>query len=129
MKKIWIILLALLLLSGCYSNKNKTEEKARERVTRFVLLMAQDQIEEAEKLLTRQMIESGNKELFLSSFDDWWLKDTSDVKIDIRSVYIPEDGPKNKALVSMTIHSEKHNQTKMVSMPITYEKGNWYLGS
>ncbi len=129
MRKIYTCLLISLLLCGCYSNRNKTEERVRERVTQFVLLMAKDQFEEAEKLLTRQMIDSGNKELFLSNFDDWQLKDTTEFVIDIKQVYISEKNPKNKAMVSMTIRSEKYDFTKMVSMPLTYERGDWYLGS
>ncbi|MCK4404581.1 MAG: hypothetical protein KAW02_05765 [candidate division Zixibacteria bacterium] len=129
MKKIWIAFLVFLLVLSCYSNKNKTEERARERITQFVLLMAKDQIEEAEKLLGSGLIDSGNKELFLSNFDNWQLKDTTDIIIDIEQIYIPEKDPKNRALVSMTVRSEKHNFTKMVSMPIRYEKGDWYIGS
>lgn len=125
----WIFFLVLLLLLGCYSKKNKTEVRARERLTQFVLLMANDQLEEAEELLATGMIRSGNKELFLSSFDNWQLKDTTDIVIEIEQIYIPEDHPKNRALVSMTIRSQKYDFTKMVSMPITYEKGDWYIGS
>ncbi len=126
--KCIFFLLPLLLLS-CYSKKNKTEGRARERLTQFVFLMAKDQVEEAEELLATGMIYSGNKELFLSSFDNWQLKDTTDIVIEFEHIYIPEDDPKNRALVSMTIRSEKNDFTKMVSMPITYEKGDWYIGS
>ncbi len=129
MKKIWIAFLVFLLVCGCYSNKNKTEERARERINQFVLLMAKDQIEEAEKLLCSALIDSGNKELFLSNFDNWQLKDTTDIKIEISEIYIPEDDPKNRALVSMTIRNDKNNFTKVVSMPISYEKGDWYIGA
>lgn len=124
-----IFFLILLLLLGCYSKKNKTEERVQERLTQFVFLMAKDQVEKAEELLATGMIHSGNKELFLASFDNWQLKDTSDIVIEFQHIYIPEDDPKNRALVSMTIRSEKSDFTKMVSMPITYEKGDWYIGS
>jgi len=123
-----MFILTFLLLLGCYSHKNKTEERAIERITQFILLMAADEVEEAEKLLSRSLIGSGNKELFLTNFDDWQLKDTTDIKIEIRGIYIPEDDPKNRALVSMNIRSEKNEFTKIVSMPITYEKGDWYIG-
>lgn len=129
MKNRWIFLLVFLLLFNCYSNKNMTEERARERITQFVLLMATDQIEEVENLLSSGLMDSENKELLLSNFDNWQLKDTTDLIIDIQQIYIPEKNPKNRALVSMTIRSEKHNFTKMVSMPIRYEKGDWYIGS
>jgi len=130
MRNGWIFFLAVLLIfAGCYSNKNKTEERARERITQFIFLMAKDQIEEAEKLLASDLIDSGNKELFLSSFDNPQLKDTTDIVIEIQHIYIPEDDPKNRAMVSMIIRSEKNNFTKVVSMPITYEKGDWYIGA
>ena len=129
MKNRWIFFLVFLLFLGCYSNRNKTEERARERITQFVLLMATDQIEEAEKLLSSGLIDSENKELFLSNFDDWQLRDTADIIIEIKHIYIPENDPKNRAMISMTIRNEKNDFTKMVSMPIRYEKGNWYIGS
>ena len=92
-------------------------------------MMATDQLEEAEKLLSSALIDSENKELFLSNFDNRQLKDTTDIIIDIQQIYIPEDDPKNRAMVSMTIRSEKNGFTKVVSMPITYEKGDWYIGA
>jgi hypothetical protein len=124
----WIIFLISLILFGCYSNKNRTEKRARERVTQFVLLMATDRIEEAEKFLANDLVDSGNKELFLSSYDDWQLKDTTSLIIDIEEIYFPKNR-KDRALVSMTVHSEKTDFTKVVSMPIRYEKGDWYLGA
>jgi hypothetical protein len=125
----WIFVLACLVIMGCYSQKNKTEERAKQRVTEFVMLMAKDQVEAAEELVANGMIYSGNKELFLSSFDNWQLKDTADVVIEFNHVYIPEDDPKNRAMVSMTIRSLANNFTKIVSMPLTYEKGDWYIGA
>jgi hypothetical protein len=129
MKNKWIVFLVLLLLLGCYSKKNKTEERAQERITQFVFLMANDKVEEAEELLATGLIHSGNKELFLSSFDNWQLKDTTDIAIEFKHILIPEDDPKNRALVSMTIRSEKNDFTKVISMPISYQKGDWYIGS
>ncbi len=118
-----------LLLFGCYSNKNKTEEKARERIKEFMFLMATDQFEEAEGLLSSDLADSETKEVFLSNFDNWQLKDTTDIVIDVEHIYMPPDDPKNRAMVSMTIRSEENDFTKIISMPIRYEKGNWYIGS
>jgi len=129
MKNRWIFFLVFLLLFGCYSNKNKTEERAKERITQFLFLMATDQIEEAEKLLTSELLDSENKEFFLSNFDKPQFKDTTDIIIEIRQVYIPENDPKNRAMVSMIIRSEKNNFTRVVSLAIRYEKGDWYIGS
>jgi len=129
MKNKWIFLLFFLLLFGCYSNKNKTEERAKERITQFLFLMATDQIEEAEKLLNSDLLDSENKEFFLSNFDKPEFKDTTDIIIEIRQVYIPENDPKNRAMVSMIIRSEKNNFTRVVSLAIRYEKGDWYIGS
>jgi hypothetical protein len=127
---LWIFLIVLLLVPlSCYSKKNKTENRARERVTKFVFLMVKDKVEEAEELLASGMIYSGNKELFLASFDNWQLKDTTDVVIEFQHIFIPEDDPGNRALISMTVRSQKNDFTKMVSMPVTYEKGDWYIGS
>jgi hypothetical protein len=126
----WIILLlGLLLFCGCYSNRNKTEERAKERVTQFILFMATNQFDAAEKLLSSEMVDSENKELFLSNFDDWQLKDTASLKIDIQEVFIPKKEKKNRALVSMTISNVNNNFSKIVSMPIRYEKGDWFLGA
>lgn len=125
----WIFILACLVILGCYSKKYKTEERAKQRVTEFVMLMAEDRVEAAEELLAYGMIYGGSKELFLSSFDNWQLKDTANVVIEFHHIYIPEDDPKNRAMVSMTIKSQTHSFTKMVSMPITYEKGDWYIGA
>jgi hypothetical protein len=129
MKNKGIFLLVFLLLLGCNSNKNKTEERAKERVTRFLFLMAADQIEQAEKLLSSDLLDGENKEYFLSTFDKAEFKDTTDLIIDIRQIYIPEDDPQNRAKVSMTIRSEKNNSTRLVSLTIRYEKGDWYIGS
>lgn len=118
-----------LLLLGCYSNKNKTEERAQERIKEFIFLMAMDQFEEAEKLLSTDLADSENKELFLSNFDNWQLKDTADIVIELDQIYMPPRDPKSRAMVSLTVRSEKHDFTKIISMPIRYEKGNWYIGS
>ena len=118
-----------LLLFCCYSNKNKTEEKARERIKEFMFLMATDRFEEAEGLLSSDLADGESKEIFLSNFDNWQLKDTTDLIINVEQIYMPPNDPKNRAMVSMTIRSEKNDFTKIISMPIRYEKGNWYIGS
>jgi hypothetical protein len=120
-------LLIPLALISCSSTKNRTEERAKERVIQFIHLMSANKIEEAEKLLARQLREGENLELFIESFDDGELKDTSIViTIDEVSFYRPND--KNKALVSLTIRNDKVGYTRMSSMPVKYEKGDWYLG-
>jgi len=129
MKHRWIFFLGFLLLLGCYSKENKTEKRAKERITQFLYLMAEDQIEEAEKLLVSDLLNSENKEFFLSNFDAKQFKDTTDIIIEFQQIYIPEDDPKNRALVSMTIRSERYNVTRVISLPLRYEKGDWHIGS
>ena len=109
--------------------ENKTEERARERIKEFVFLMATDRFEEAEGMLSSDLADSESKEIFLSNFDNQQLKDTTDIIVDVSQIYMPPDDPKNRAMVSMTVRSEKSDFTKIISMPIRYEKGNWYIGS
>jgi|GEM_PF-1349432 len=127
--RLTFFLMIPLLLLGCYSDKNKTEEKARERIKEFVFLMATDRFEEAEGLLSSGLADSESKEIFLSNFDNWQLKDTTDLIIDVEQIYMPPNDPKNRGMVSMTIRNEENDFTKIISMPIRYEKGNWYIGS
>jgi len=122
-------LLLPLLLFGCHSMENKTEERARERIKEFVFLMATDRFEEAEAMLSSDLADSESKEVFLSNFDNQQLKDTTDIIVDVSQIYVPPEDPKNRAMVSMTVRSEKNDFTKIISMPIRYEKGNWYIGS
>jgi len=129
MKTKLIFVLIPLLFFSCYSKKNKTETRAKERVTQFVMLMVKDQVGEAEKMLSRSLTDSGNKEFFLQSFDDYRLKDSASVVIEINEILIPPKDKKNRALVSMNIRSTKYDLTKIVSIPLMYEKGDWYLGS
>ncbi|HEX7402165.1 MAG TPA: hypothetical protein VF369_08300 [candidate division Zixibacteria bacterium] len=129
MKAKLIFVLIPLLFFSCYSKKNKTETRAKERVTQFVMLMVKDQVGEAEKMLSRSLTDSGNKEFFLQSFDDYRLKDSASVVIEINEILIPPKDKKNRALVSMNIRSTKYDLTKIVSIPLMYEKGDWYLGS
>ena len=128
MKNKGIFLLIFLLLFSCYSKKNKTETRARERVTQFVMFMVKDQLGEAEKMLSSSIVDSGNKEFFLQSFDDYRLKDTASVVIEIVEIYIPPKDKMNRAKVGMNIRSTNSDLTKIVSIPIMYEKGDWYLG-
>ncbi len=128
MKNKWIFLLIFLLLFSCYGKKNKTETRARERVTQFVMFMVKDQLGEAEKMLSSSLVDSGNKEFFLQSFDDYRLKDTASVVIEIVEIIIPPKDKKNRAKVGMNLRSTKYDLTKIVSIPIMYEKGDWYLG-
>ncbi len=132
MKNKWVFFLVfLLLLSSCYSKKNKTEERAKERVNQFVMYMVKDQLGEAEKMLSSSLLDSGNKEFFMQSFDDYRLKDSASVVIEIVEVFVPPNLPKekkNRAIVGLNISSTKYDLTKIVSIPILYEKGDWYLG-
>jgi hypothetical protein len=129
MKTKLIFVLIPLLFFSCYSKKNKTEVRARERVTQFVMLMIKDQVGEAEKMLSSSLVDSGNKEFFLQTFDDYRLKDSSSVVIENMEVFIPPKEKKNRAMVGFNLRSTKYDLTKIVSIPIRYEKGDWYLGS
>jgi predicted RNase H-like HicB family nuclease len=128
MRNKWIYLLVALLLFGCYSNKNKTEERAKQRITEFIQLALTDHWEEAEAYLSNRLIDSETKEIFLSNFDNWQLKDTANVVIEFQEIYIPENDPRQRALASMTIRNVENIFTKMASMPIIFERGDWYIG-
>lgn len=128
MRNKWIYLLVVLLLLNCYSKKNKTEERAKQRVTEYIQLALTDNWEEAEKYLTAGIRDGENKEVLLNSLDVWQLKDTSKVSIEIQSVFIPENDPKQRALVSLSIRNVETEYTKMVSAPIKFERGDWYIG-
>ena len=129
MKNKWVFLLVfLLLLTSCYSKKNKTEERAKERVIQFVMYMEKDQLGEAEKMLSSSLVDSGNKEFFMQSFDDYRLKDSASVVIENMEVFIPPKEKRNRAIVGLNIRSTIYDLTKVISIPILYEKGDWYLG-
>jgi len=128
MRNKWIYLLVALLLFGCYSNKNKTEERAKQRITEFIQLALTDHWEEAEAYLSSGIINSENKEVFLSNFDTWQLKDTANVVIEIQEIYMPENDPKQRAMVSLNVRNVENDFTKMASMPIRFERGDWYIG-
>jgi hypothetical protein len=127
----WSRCLAYLLISfaliGCSSTKNRTEERAKERVIQFIRLMSANQIEEVEKLLSRRLAEDESKELFLDAYDDWQLKDTS-VVVEVDAVVFPIENDKNSGAVSITVRNEKLGFTKIVTMPIKFERGDWYIG-
>jgi hypothetical protein len=128
MKNKWMFLLLILLIFSCYSRENKTEERGTQRVTEFIQLALTDHWEEAEAYLSRSMADSENKEVLLQNFDTWQLKDTSKVDIVIEGVFIAENDPKERALVSFQIINVETNFTKIASMPIRYERGDWYIG-
>lgn len=85
-----MFLLVFLLFFNCYSKKNMTDERAKERIHEFVFLMAKNQFEAVEKILSSEMSDSENKELFLSNFDDWQLKDTTDIIIDVLALHLTD---------------------------------------
>ena len=119
-------LLIFLALIGCSSTKNRTEERAKERVTQFIRLMSENRIEEAEKFLGRYLAESETKELFIDSYDVWQFKDTS-IVIRMGSITFHIDD-KNRATVTFTIHNEKLGFTRHANLPVTFERGDWYIG-
>jgi hypothetical protein len=118
-------LLIFFALIGCSSTKNRTEKRAEERVTQFIRLMSANQIEEVEKLLSRQLLADENKELFLNAYDNWQLKDSS---IIIKVIHITFEQDKNKGSASIAVRNEKLDFTKMATMPIKFERGDWYIG-
>jgi hypothetical protein len=128
MKKTLVLVLIPLLFFSCYSQKNKTEARAKERVTQFLMYMVKDQLDSAEKMLSSSLVDSGNKEFFMQSFDDYRLKDSASVTIDQLEVFIPPNDKKNRAIAGFNLRSTKYDLTKVVSVPLMYEKGDWYLG-
>jgi hypothetical protein len=128
---IWPVCFASFLivvgLISCSSTKKRTEERAKERVTQFIRLMSENRIEEAEKLLSRELTASETKELFMDSYDHWKLKDTSLV-IDMHSVAFHIKDDKNRATVAFTVRNEKSGFTRHASLPVKFEKGDWYIG-
>ena len=118
-------LLIFFALIGCSSTKNRTKERAKERVIQFLRLMSANQTEEAEKLLSRVLAEDENKELFLNAYDNWQLKDSS-IVIKVTNITFEDD--KNKGTVSINVRNEKLGFTKIASMPIKFERGDWYIG-
>lgn len=118
-------LLIFFALIGCSSTKNRTKERAKERVIQFLRLMSANQTEEAEKLLSRELAEDENKELFLNAYDNWQLKDSS-IVIKVTNITFEDD--KNKGTVSINVRNEKLGFTKIASMPIKFERGDWYIG-
>ena len=120
-------LLSFVVLISCNSTEKRTEERAKERVTQFVRLMTEDRIEEAEEILSKELAEGETKELFLDSYDNWQLKDTSTV-IEVGDLMYHVKDDTNRAVVSVTVRNEKIGFTKRASMPLKFEKGDWYIG-
>ena len=120
-------LLSFAVLISCDSTEKRTEERAKERVTQFVRLMTEDRIEEAEEILSKELAEGETKELFLDSYDNWQLKDTSTV-IEVGDLMYHVKDDTNRAVVSVTVRNEKIGFTKRASMPLKFEKGDWYIG-
>jgi NADPH-dependent 7-cyano-7-deazaguanine reductase QueF-like protein len=87
--------------------------------------MSANQIEEVEKLLSRQLLEDESKELFLNAYDNWQLKDSS---IVIQVIHITFEDDKNRGEASISVRNEKLDFTKIATMPIKFERGDWYIG-
>jgi hypothetical protein len=122
-----VYLLIFLSLIGCSSTKNRTEERAKERVIQFIRLMAEDRLEEVEKLLSRDMQASEFKEIFLNNYDNWELKDTS-IIITVDDISYVKRDSLNRATVTITVRNDKLDYTKMATLSIKFEKGDWYIG-
>jgi hypothetical protein len=120
-------LLIFFALIGCSSTKNRTEERAKDRVTQFIRLMSENRLEEAEKFLSRQLAEGESKELFLDSYDNWELKDSS-IVITVDEITLNIKGDKNRAVASIYINNDKLSFTKVADMPLKFERGDWYIG-
>jgi hypothetical protein len=125
--RYFVYLLISLALIGCNRTKNRTEERAKERVTQFIRYMSEDRIEEAEKLLSKQLTESETRELFLDAYDNQEIKDTS-IVISVYDITFNIKGDKNRAVVSLSVRNEKLEFTKIATLPIKFEKGDWYIG-
>ena len=84
-------------------------------------------MDEAEKLLSKELAEGESKELFLDSYDNWQLKDTS-IVIEVGDLIFNVKDDSNRAVVSLTVRNERVRFAKRASMPLKFEKGDWYLG-
>ena len=120
-------LLISLALIGCNRTKNRTEDRAKERVTQFIRLMSENRIEEAEKLLSKELTESETRELFLDSYDNQEIKDPS-IIISVDDITFDKKGGNNRAVVSISVRNDKLDFVKIASLPIKFEKGDWYIG-
>jgi hypothetical protein len=120
-------LLSFVVLSSCGGIERRTEQRAKERVTQFIRLMSEDRMDEAEKLLSKELAEGESKELFLDSYDNWQLKDTS-IVIEVGDLIFNVKDDSNRAVVSLTVRNERVRFAKRASMPLKFEKGDWYLG-
>ncbi len=120
-------LLSFVILTSCGSIENRTEQRAKERVTQFIRLMSEDQIEEAEELLSKELAGGESKELFLDSYDNWQLKDTS-IVIEVGDLTFHVKDDSNRAVVSLSVRNERLQFARRASMPLKFEKGDWYIG-
>jgi predicted DNA binding CopG/RHH family protein len=120
-------LLSFMVLINCSSTEKRTEERAKERVTQFIRLMAEDRIQEAEELLSQELAQGETKELFLDSYDNWQLKDTS-IVIEVSDLTFHVKDDSNRAVVSLTVRNDRIRFTRRASMPLKFEKGDWYIG-
>jgi hypothetical protein len=120
-------LLSFVVLTSCGSIQNRTEQRAKDRVTQFIRLMSEDRIEEAEELLSRDLAEGESKELFLDSYDNWQLKDTS-IVIEVGDLTFNVKDDSNRAVMSLIVRNDRLQFAKRASMPLKFEKGDWYIG-
>jgi hypothetical protein len=120
-------LLSLVILTSCGSIENKTEQRAKDRVIQFIRLMSEDRIEEAEEFLSKELAEGESKELFLDSYDNWQLKDTS-IVIEVGDLTFNVKDDSNRAVVSLIVHNDRLQFAKRANMPLKFEKGDWYIG-
>ena len=123
----FVYILIVIALIGCSSTEKRTEERAKERVAQFLRLMSENRLKEAEKLLSRYLSENETKELFLDSYDIWQLKGP-DIVIQTEDVIPNERHDENKATVGFTIRNEKINFTRQGTLPVKFERGDWYIG-
>ncbi|MCK4385199.1 MAG: hypothetical protein KAW52_02940 [candidate division Zixibacteria bacterium] len=121
-----VCLLSFVVLISCSSTENRTQKRAKERVTQFIHLMSEERIEEAEKLLSGSLAKSETKELFLENQIDWEIRGRT-IVINIDNItFHPDD--KNMAMVSLTVRSEEIRFTKITTLPLRFERGDWYIG-
>ena len=121
-----VCLLSFVVLINCSSTKNRTQKRAKERVTQFMRLMSEERIEEAEKLLSGSLAKSETKELFLENQIDWEIRGRT-IVINIDNItFHPDD--KNMAMVSLTVRNEEIRFTKITTLPLKFERGDWHIG-
>ncbi len=120
-------LLIFVSVVSCSSTENRTEERAKERVTQFIRLMSENRMEDAEKLLSRELLESEVKEFFLDGYDHWKLKDPNLI-INVEHVTFDPRGYEDRATVSFFLRNEKMEFVRQGNLPVKFERGDWYIG-